>query len=460
MDRLIVVSGDSHAQPPPDVWDTYVEPRYRDLLPRLRGENVQFTEVMGRLFVDRTHADAEVFDLDGTYRTAGLEGLWDLDARLAQMDREGVAAELVYNGDSRITGLFFQPSNARYADDVCEAGVRAHHRWAHDVFGSASDRVLLAGVTGHAPCRGMDATMAETRWLADHGYVAIVAPGMTGYADQPPLHDPHYDPLWALCVELGFPVIVHAGWGPQAGGFFDEIARVHTKMVAAGGPTDELLAGFTNAVMATKFFSSVGTRRPLWQMALGGVFDRHPDLRVLLTEIRADWLPALLGHLDALWEQHRDQMPARRRPSEYWATNCLTCLSFAHRAEVEMRDEIGVDTLAFGRDYPHPEGTWPNSLDWIRAAFAGVGEQDLRKVLGENLLQFLRLDRDHLAGIASRIGPRVDDLLGTDPALPDSLIDHFDRRGGYLKPAERDERMAEVDELIDEDLGGLLGSPA
>ena len=460
MDRLIMVSGDSHAQPPPEVWDTYVEPRYRDLLPRLRGENVQFTEVMGRLFVDRTHADAEVFDLDGTYRSAGIAGLWDLDARLAQMDREGVAAELVYNGDSRVTGLFFQPSNSRYPDDVCEAGVRAHHRWVHDTFSAAPDRVLLVGVTGHAPCRDMDATLAETRWLADHGFVGIVAPGMTGYADQPPLHDPHYDPLWSLCEEIGFPVIVHAGWGPQAGLFFDEIARVHTGMVEAGGPTPELLDGFTNAVMATKFFSSVGTRRPLWQMTMGGVFDRHPNLRVLLTEIRADWLPATLGHLDAIYDEHRGDMPARRRPSEYWATNCMTCLSFAHRAEIEMRDEIGVDTLAFGRDYPHPEGTWPNTLDWLRAALAGVGETDVRKVLGENLLQFLRLDRDRLAVIAERIGPSIDDLVGDVPLPSAGLVGHFDQRGGYLKAAEGATRLGELDEMLDADLGALLRTPS
>ena len=57
-----------------------------------------------------------------------------------------------------------------------------------------------------------------------------------------------------------------------------------------------------------------------------------------------------------------------------------------------MRHEIGIDTIAFGRDYPHPEGTWPNTVGWIREAFEGVPEPELRKMLGENAIGRLGLD--------------------------------------------------------------------
>jgi len=338
--------------------------------------------------------------------------------------------------------------------------VRAHHRWIEDEFGSAKDRILLVGVTGHAPCHDMDATLAETRWIIDHGFVGLVAPGMTGYADMPPLYDPYWDPLWSLCEDAGITVVVHAGYGAEAGPFQAEVAAVHAEMQKAGAATDELFARFSQSTMVANFFDPMQTRKPLWQLTLGGVFDRHPRLKVLLTEIRADWLPALLGRLDAVFDERRDELPTAKRPSEWWASNCMTCLSFAHRAEIEMRDEIGVDTMSFGRDYPHPEGTWPNSLDWVRAAFAGVGEQDVRKILGENLLEFLRLDRDHITGIAERIGPSIGDLVGEVPTPPTSLVEHFDLRGGYLKPAEGDGRLDEVEELIEADLEALIRAPS
>jgi hypothetical protein len=200
------------------------------------------------------------------------------------------------------------------------------------------------------------------------------------------------------------------------------------------------------------FLNNVAPRRPMWQLMLGGVFDRHPNLKLVLTEIRLDWIPATLQHLDAVYERHRADLPAKRKPSEYWQTNCLAGASFIHKAEVEMRHDIGVETILFGRDFPHPEGTWPNTKDWLRHAFAGVPEDEVRLMLGENAVRFLRLDRERLAEIARRIGPTIDDITGSGPEIRPELITNFDERGGYLKPAEGGERLSAVDELVREDL--------
>jgi predicted TIM-barrel fold metal-dependent hydrolase len=452
---LTIVSLDSHAQVPEHAWKTYLDEQFHHYLPRLHHENVQWNEVMVRLTVDRTHARHEVFDLDGAYRGGGLQGMFDCDTRLAQMDREGIAGEFVYNGEQRMVSLFFQPSSSKYPDDAVEAGVRAHHRWLHDEFGKASDRILLVGVTGHAPCRDIEATLAETRWIADHGFVGLVAPGMTGHPGMPPLYDEHWDPLWSLCEERELTVIVHAGYGAEAGPFFREVAAVYDDMQAAGGITDDALRRFSQSSMVANFFNTLDTRKPLWQFTLGGVFDRHPRLKVLLTEIRADWLPSLLRHLDSVFEEHRDDLPTDRKPSEWWQSNCTTCLSFAHKAEVELRAEIGVETIAFGRDYPHPEGTWPNTGAWIRDAFAGVPERELRMMLGENAITRLGLDGEALGLVAARIGPTVDELMGA-PAPGPELIEHFDLRGGYLKPWEGAGRVDEARQAMEPDLSRLV----
>jgi hypothetical protein len=117
-----------------------------------------------------------------------------------------------------------------------------------------------------------------------------------------------------------------------------------------------------------------------------------------------------------------------------------------------MRHEIGIETINFGRDFPHPEGTWPHTREWLRDAFAGIPERDARLLLGENLIRFLGLDAERLAEIAQRIGPTVAEITRGDRDVPAALIDSFDQRGGYLKPAEGADRIPVIDDLIREDL--------
>jgi hypothetical protein len=190
-------------------------------------------------------------------------------------------------------------------------------------------------------------------------------------------------------------------------------------------------------------------------MMLGGVFDRHPDLKLILTEIRLDWIPATVRHLDEVYQQHRADVPAKRSPSEYWSANCLAGASFIHKAEVGIRHEIGLETVSFGRDFPHPEGTWPNTRDYLRDAFAGVPDDELRLMLGENAIRFLGLDRERLAEIARRIGPTIAYITGGAPNVRPELIESFDQRGGYLKPIEGAEKIPMVDELLREDLAAV-----
>jgi len=185
----------------------------------------------------------------------------------------------------------------------------------------------------------------------------------------------------------------------------------------------------------------------MWQLMLGGVLDRHPALRLLMTEVRADWLPDTLRHLDAFFEQHRADVPATRRPSEVWHEQCLMSLSFVHKVEVQMRHEMDIETIFFGRDYPHAEGTWPNTAEWLRDAFADVPDDELRLMLGENAIRVLGLDRTRLAALADRIGPTVADVTGAPPDVDPRLVANWDARGGYLKPPEQVDTR-ELDELL------------
>ena len=120
----------------------------------------------------------------------------------------------------------------------------------------------------------------------------------------------------------------------------DELTRTLLSLTASPAGFDVLFEHSDAVSMESmQFFNdflvNVNPRRPMWQMMLGGVFDRHPDLKLVLTEIRLDWIPATLLHLDEIYEEHRAELPAKKKPSEYWSTSCLAGASFIHKAEVE-----------------------------------------------------------------------------------------------------------------------------
>jgi predicted TIM-barrel fold metal-dependent hydrolase len=455
MDELLVVSVDSHAQVPPDLWAEYLEAKYHDQLPGLHAEQQIYSSVL-QLTFDRAYGDCELFDRDGAYRAGNWCGLYDAEIRLAEMDREGIAGEFINSGDGRIAALFFETGNQVRDAAVCRAGVRAYHRWLTDTFGGHLDRLFLVGATGSGPCADLDPALDELDWIGDHGFCATAIPGKTTYPGEPALSDPHWEPFWARCDERGLALWIHGGQGQRQASLWDELERAHTQFEAVGRDPDRFWDILVTSLLNGELLDSPRPRQAMWQLMFSGVFDRHPDLKLMMNEVRGDWLPATLAHLDEVWAAHRDELPAQRPPSEYWVRNCQVGLSFIHKAEVEHRHEIGVDTMSFGRDYPHSEGTWPNTTEWVRDAFAGVSEQELRDILGENAIRTFGLDRARLAEVAARIGPKVPDLMGGD-VVGSALLEHFDARGGYHKPFEGDRRIPEIDVLVQEDLVRIAG---
>jgi predicted TIM-barrel fold metal-dependent hydrolase len=162
---------------------------------------------------------------------------------------------------------------------------------------------------------------------------------------------------------------IHAGHGLKQGVFFDFHSSLQESMAGSGSlqrDPDAALKILAEAMAKAEdspLRLEISTRRPLWLLMAGGVFDRHPNLKLALTEVRADWLPATIAHLDRRFSEATTDVKMQRKPSEYYHDHIVVTPSSIHRAEVEMREEIGAGQLIFGSDYPHPEGTWPNTRD-------------------------------------------------------------------------------------------------
>jgi len=453
MDKLTIVSVDGHAQMPPEAWPKYLDKRYHEHLPALIDENSQYTQII-KHFQRRLHNTdmLEVFDLDHAMINGGGDGVWDCKTRIQEMDREGIAGEFIHCGDSRASGLFYQSSNWTNTMELSHAGVKAYNRWIHDEFGSESDRLFLIGNIGSAPWRDMDELLAELEWINEKGFKATSVPGYVAYPGQPPLFDPYWDPFWARCQEYDINLWMHAGQGEGQGELGTLFQRISNQAIEEGGDFGKAIDRLVKIFLKGKLFSSIKPRRAMWQMMMGGVFDRFPRLRLMLSEIYGDWLGPTFRYLDEQFDLHRDSVSAKRRPSEYYKSNCMNGLSFVRRCEVELRHDMGVERLAFGRDYPHGEGTWPNTIPWLRDALHDIPKDEAIGIMGGNAMRFLKLDKARLDEIAQRVGPSMSEIFGEHPPLPESLVAHFDNRAQYLAEPERESRIPEIDRAMKEDL--------
>src|SRR5690606_20580773 len=160
---ILIVSGDGHTGAPPEAYRDYIEPRYRGDIDRLIDENDEWVE----LAVKCTDTPPEVLDIIDAHRAIrdnGELGAWDMDRRLQELDREGVAGELLLPGHSLATLPFFGLVNRPCPPELRMAGTRAYHRWLADQMQIAPGRFY--GIAEPGPCLDMDDTVKELRWLA------------------------------------------------------------------------------------------------------------------------------------------------------------------------------------------------------------------------------------------------------------------------------------------------------
>jgi predicted TIM-barrel fold metal-dependent hydrolase len=164
-----------------------------------------------------------------------------------------------------------------------------------------------------------------------------------------------------------------------------------------------------------------GPAHCLTVMLWGGVFERHSELRFAVTEDGAWWVPDLIWRADDKYSGANHNVKKfganlyrevlTMKPSEYYARNVFIGASTPTPEEMNRRARIGVDNLMWGNDFPHPEGTWPDTRDWVAIRFHDVPRDETRKILGENALRcYPQLDARRMREIADAIGPTEHDV--------------------------------------------------
>ena len=391
--------------------DTHIGPRLRDdLRPYCEAGLLDaFDAFAADLEAHRAAVYAKVPGRADTSqgRNRTTSGHFDPEARRRDLDHDGVAAEIIFHGSQNEeplpwgTFVVFLPPSGDLS--LVGAGRRIYNRWLADF--CATDPVRHVGLM-QLPMWDLDATLAEVARAADSGLRGINFPAPS--ATLTPYNDRSWDPFFALCAERGLTLTTHAGAGDPAQWTGRETFALMT--VESGG-----------------WFS----RRALHQMIFGGVFERHPDLQLVLTEQPGTWWTYTLRELDSVWRAHRaslgDQVP--RPPSEYARRQVSLGASFlAHDEAIDAIEHDYAANVLWGSDYPHAEGTWqnPESPDApsigqlsMRATFAGLDPSAVRAMAGTNAGRVYGLDPVALAAVAARIGaPSVRELTTPIDAVP------------------------------------------
>jgi predicted TIM-barrel fold metal-dependent hydrolase len=435
--KVAMISCDSHAGPRPSDFATWLEPRYRDRI----GELIAHMERIARqVWVASPDAESDKYvDTRGAIANGGLEGLSDPARRLSELEAEGFVAEVIFPGDVNSHAIYFSNMNECYPADYRAAGVRAYNRWLAEFCSYAPGRML--GVAQLEPWPDVGACVSEIEHVRKAGLRIIALPRFTGLeASQPSLMDSAWESVWRTCAAHDLIVSIHIGHQYRQGG--SEKALETANLRANGFPDkgDDGVLQFDPA------------RRLLWQIILSGVFDRYEDLKVTFTEIRTEWVAPMLAHLERRFDRHRFEqtgfaMP-HLRPTDYWRRNCAVGGQL-RPYEFRLRYQTGIDQMMFGTDYPHAEGTWPNTREWLRVSLRDVPEAEARKILGENAARIYAIDLCAFASHIERVGPEYSELCDDAPVSP-ALVNNLHWRAGFLgRPFVYSAEA--LDPLIDED---------
>ena len=154
--------------------------------------------------------------------------------------------------------------------------------------------------------------------------------------------------------------------------------------------------------------------RPMWNMIFGGVFELYPRLKVVFTEAGGEfWFPWMIELMDIRGSvKHTSgklgdfNNNLTMKPSEYFARNIwVGCSALPDEETTDAYYKIGIDRIMWGTDYPHPEGTWPSTLEKMSLSLGGLPEADIQKMLAGNALEVYDLDKEALWALAAKIGP-------------------------------------------------------
>jgi uncharacterized protein len=369
-----IMDSDLHTMEPDDLWEKYVEARFRKAAPTFtrggqRAPN-QPTIRVGALTIGEMSvcpaaaaagADLHVRSVaKHPHNALAMARGYDAESHLTAMDIEGIDVGVLYGTRGRQV-LMHDDLDPQLA----AALARAHNNWTRDYCAINPERLKFA-----AQLAFHDVPSAVTearRAVRELGAVAVI--GNPNPINGRHIHDPEFEPLWEAIEELGVPV----GFHPTGqSSLRDDIAR---RML--DHPNGRLIG--TAARNPMELMLAFGS------LAAGGVLERHPGLRCAFLEGTCGWLPWWLWRLDEAWEKFGpgSEVKVSARPSEYLFRQCYVATDADEKVLRQVIEAVGDDNIVVSTDYPHSDGLFPDAMNEF-VALEGVSEKSKAKILWDN----------------------------------------------------------------------------
>ena len=363
-----VISSDNHIVEPPDLWLTRIDPEYRERGPQMHEtERGPFWFIDGEMAFNITDMAAQAgkrFESREELTTVAewenaRPGAYIPEEAVKDMDVDGVDVGVVYPS----LAIFLYPLVEDSA--LLSAILTTYNDFAAE-FCQAIPRRLKGIATVNLD--NVSEGVAELERCAKMGFVGAAIPE---YMSVRPYFSPENEQLWATAQNLDIALDLH----------------ISTVRVQKGRGWDRELDnfGFANLMLDN---CDYWVRVSLTEMILSGVFERYPKLKVGVAEHELHWVPYWLERMDYTYNERGGGQEGFRLqnnmvPSDVFHSNCF--VDFQEDAEgIAHRDIIGVDNIMWGSDYPHTEGTFPKSREFIETILADCTEEERDKIVAGN----------------------------------------------------------------------------
>jgi predicted TIM-barrel fold metal-dependent hydrolase len=301
----------------------------------------------------------------------GIRRLTDPELRVKDQDRDGVQAEVLY-------GVLGASSRLNDPDAAVEV-MRVYNEWLADFCSAKPGR--FAGLAS-IPNNPIDAAIAEVERVAKRG--ACRGLDIANSPDLKPLWDPYWNPLWEVINASGLPLHFHTvgGYVPEHIRKIAMLGSDPTRASLPDAPKVELpVARAAFAVNITAF--QLNMANVLTSMIFSGVLEKFPRIRLVLGESGIGWIPYVLWRMDAEWEDQFKDLSLTMPPSEYWKRQCWATYQ-TDPVGIKLLDELGVDKIMWGSDFPHPDGVWPDSKEYVDRELGHLPGKVRRQIVCDN----------------------------------------------------------------------------
>ena len=316
----------------------------------------------GAKYVPGQHARADLMAATDLYEDGkkDIRRVSDPHLRLKDMERDGVDAEVIYG----ILG-----GASKLADhDATNEMYRIYNDWLADFCEHYPDRQIGLACL---PYGDVEVAAKEVYRVADLGLRGIE---LSCSWDMEPMYHPMWEPLWQAGDEVGLPL------------------HFHTFPAISATKLQDLDAGIKRAAIFSVVSGFQMHLINLISAIIGAaVLERYPNVRIAFGESGIGWIAYALDRMDFEWEDRFHDLGLKMKPSDYWRRQCKATFQF-DTIGTKLIDDIGVESLMWGSDYPHGDGVWPDSDKYISEQFAHLPADVTRRITCDNAAEFYGLN--------------------------------------------------------------------